>query len=108
MNQLICTSLSHTYYWYEVDMLKVPTAFLICFGEGALFYMWRQVEKLEVCAINVVVCDALSIVTGWVGIAVRLITVIYYWMSFSSFHVMYCPVHEMCLVWSIYNGRVYL
>ena len=25
MGQLICASLSHTQYWYEVDMLKVPT-----------------------------------------------------------------------------------
>ena len=24
MDQLICASLSHTHYWYEVDMLKVP------------------------------------------------------------------------------------
>ena len=24
MHQLICTSLSHTHYWYEVGMLKVP------------------------------------------------------------------------------------
>ena len=24
MNQLICASLSHTHYWYEVDTLKVP------------------------------------------------------------------------------------
>ena len=24
MDQLICASLSHTYYWYEVGMLKVP------------------------------------------------------------------------------------
>ena len=24
MDQLICTSLSHTHYWYEVGMLKVP------------------------------------------------------------------------------------
>ena len=23
MDQLICTSHSHTHYWYEVDMLKV-------------------------------------------------------------------------------------
>ena len=23
-NQLICASLSHTHYWYEVGMLKVP------------------------------------------------------------------------------------
>ena len=26
MDQLICASLSHTYYWYEVGMLKVPAA----------------------------------------------------------------------------------
>ena len=25
MDQLICASLSHTHYWYEVGMLKVPT-----------------------------------------------------------------------------------
>ena len=24
MDQLICASLSHTHYWYKVDMLKVP------------------------------------------------------------------------------------
>ena len=24
MDQLICASLSHTHYWYEVDMVKVP------------------------------------------------------------------------------------
>ena len=24
MDQLICTSLSHTHYWYEVGILKVP------------------------------------------------------------------------------------
>ena len=26
MDQLICASLSHTHYWYEVGMLKVPAA----------------------------------------------------------------------------------
>ena len=25
MDQLICASLSHTHYWYELGMLKVPT-----------------------------------------------------------------------------------
>ena len=25
MNQLICASLSHTHYWYEVGMLKACT-----------------------------------------------------------------------------------
>ena len=24
MDQLICTSISHTHYWYEVGMLKIP------------------------------------------------------------------------------------
>ena len=28
MDQLICASLSHTYYWYEVGMLKVPAIVL--------------------------------------------------------------------------------
>ena len=27
MDQLICASLSHTHYWYEVGMLKVPAAY---------------------------------------------------------------------------------
>ena len=28
MDELICASLSHTHYWYEVGMLKVPAATL--------------------------------------------------------------------------------
>ena len=28
MDQLICASLSHTHYWYEVGMLKVPVVIL--------------------------------------------------------------------------------
>ena len=27
MNQLICASLPHTHYWYEVGMLKVPATY---------------------------------------------------------------------------------
>ena len=30
MDQLIFASLSHTHYWYEVDMLKVPAVY-ICY-----------------------------------------------------------------------------
>ena len=30
MDQLICASLSHTHYWYEVSMLKVPAMLLMC------------------------------------------------------------------------------
>ena len=33
MDQLICASLSHTHYWYEVDMLKVHLS-LVWFGWG--------------------------------------------------------------------------
>ena len=29
MGQLICASLSHTHYWYEVGMLKVPVVMLL-------------------------------------------------------------------------------
>ena len=29
MDELICASLFHTHYWYEVDMLKVPANILI-------------------------------------------------------------------------------
>ena len=29
MDQLLCASLSHTHYWYEVGMLKVPANGLI-------------------------------------------------------------------------------
>ena len=30
MDQLICASLSHTHYWYEVGMLKVPVDTHVC------------------------------------------------------------------------------
>ena len=31
MDQLICASLSHTHYWYEVGMLKVPACmYVVC------------------------------------------------------------------------------
>ena len=109
MDQLICASLSDTYYWYEVGMLKVPTVFLVCFGEGALFYMWRQLEKLEVCAINVVVCDALLIVTGWIGIAVRLITVIYYIIGCLFRHFTLCTVQYMeCALFGRFIMEAYI
>ena len=29
MDQLICASLSHTHYWYEVDMLLVPCTYFV-------------------------------------------------------------------------------
>ena len=30
MDQLICASLPHTHYWYEVGMLKVPATMYNC------------------------------------------------------------------------------
>ena len=31
MDQLICASLSHAHYWYEVGMLKVPADICLCY-----------------------------------------------------------------------------
>ena len=44
MDQLICASLSHTHYWYEVGMLKVPAVLIdtVCssvFSSSVLVYM---------------------------------------------------------------------
>ena len=51
MDQLIFASLSHTHYWYEVGMLKVPA--------------WSEVKAVEflqpandnICAVSVLVLD---------------------------------------------------
>ena len=34
MDQLICASLSHTHYWYEVGILKVPAVCHCMFRAG--------------------------------------------------------------------------
>ena len=39
MDQLICASLSHAHYWYEVGMLKVPYYYLVPFVWTALPYV---------------------------------------------------------------------
>ena len=36
MDQLICASLSHTHYWYEVGMLKVPAVYCCLNGKVSL------------------------------------------------------------------------
>ena len=41
MDQLICASLSHTHYWYEVGMLKVPAA--------TVYGIWIALEKEQFC-----------------------------------------------------------
>ena len=38
MDQLIFASLSHTHYWYEVGMLKVPAEYHIVSGFFLLFF----------------------------------------------------------------------
>ena len=47
MGQLICASLSHTRYWYQVGMLKVP--FLFCLVFFNLTYNSRWTSSLPSC-----------------------------------------------------------
>ena len=39
MDQLICASLSHTHYWYEVGMLKVPAVYSVTVGFTPRYYI---------------------------------------------------------------------
>ena len=32
MDQLVCASLSHTHYWHEVGMLKVPAKYAVLYN----------------------------------------------------------------------------
>ena len=50
MDQLIFASLSHTHYWYEVGMLKVP-AELIGFGHRVTDYKVNGPVKLAIIRI---------------------------------------------------------
>ena len=45
MDQLICASLSHTHYWYEVGMLKVPV--LYCTVYLVLFTVFLAVYRIS-------------------------------------------------------------
>ena len=49
MNQLIFASLSHTHYWYEVGMLKVPAVlrFVLVYIPGILF-IWGHAHSCTV------------------------------------------------------------
>ena len=42
MDQLIFASLSHTHYWYEVGMLKVPYTLLIYEGVCYTYYFMNM------------------------------------------------------------------
>ena len=45
MDQLTCTSLSHTHYWYGVGMLKVPADYVLhCFRWFCLWYVLLIVQ----------------------------------------------------------------
>ena len=46
MDQLIFASLSHTHYWYEVGMLKVPAVTVSAFRE------YRYKMKVYICSKN--------------------------------------------------------
>ena len=41
MDQLICASLSHTHYWYEVGMLKVP---VVCYIDSGKYIFMKGGE----------------------------------------------------------------
>ena len=45
MDPLLCASLSHTHYWYEVDMLKVPAIYIIIVHAG--YFEMFQAAVLE-------------------------------------------------------------
>ena len=45
MNQLIFASLSHTYYWYKVGMLKVPECARDLLGWGMETHWDKRVHK---------------------------------------------------------------
>ena len=65
MDQLICASLSHTHYWYEVGMLKVPAkvnSSLIQF-EGCAALSTSEQIFLQAAIILVIVITIVIIVT---------------------------------------------
>ena len=43
MNQIICASVSHTQYWYEVGMLKIPA----CYSARIAFMKYARTIVLE-------------------------------------------------------------
>ena len=42
MDQLIYASLSHTHYWYEVGMLKVPASSFVTPAAGTVEYVHKS------------------------------------------------------------------
>ena len=63
MDQLICASLSHTHYWYEVGMLKVPATIYssLVINRGQLMYTSSTVV---ISVMVVITCITLGIATA--------------------------------------------
>ena len=65
MDQLICASLSHPQYWYEVGMLKVPAVYLcrhliiLMVQAGALIFVNLNVTWAKYLLLMLVVHAAL-------------------------------------------------
>ena len=51
MDQIICTSLSHTHYWYEVGILKVSAVKVSIYGSQS-FYLRSNVCSLEITMVD--------------------------------------------------------
>ena len=49
MDQLIFASLSHTHYWYEVGMLKVPAVYIRAEGDSMLHGTGQGILLVVVC-----------------------------------------------------------
>ena len=56
MNQLIFASLSHTHYWYEVGMLKVP-AVLSYSSSSLTYFLYFVCSATESCGAPLLLCD---------------------------------------------------
>ena len=48
MDQVICASLSHTHYWYEVGMLKVPAKYTILINALGESFILSVVQSLYI------------------------------------------------------------
>ena len=48
MDQVICASLSHTHYWYEVGMLKVPAKYTTLINALGESFVLSVVQSLYI------------------------------------------------------------
>ena len=52
LDQLICASLSHIHYWYEVGMLKVPAGSILCMKLRQSSTDWREIRLMKISVIS--------------------------------------------------------